>query len=381
VHILIIPSWYRTKEKPVHGSFFAEQAEALARAGHKVTVMPYYADADKGWHVETLERRDAGDLTEHAVHYRRMKFHLTYLRIVWAMLWVMRRLLRGEKPDIIHVHSFRATAYARALRLFTGIPYVVTEHGTWFERGMLSEKDKKTARRGFSRADAVYAVSPGLKEVLAPYCLREIQVIPNLVAERFFTGGLRQEPGEVFRFISVGTLEYKKGQDVLIRAFARVAGEEPKVSLTIVGEGPYYEPLHQWARELGVEDKVELTWMISREEVARRLRESQVFVLPSRTETFGVVFIEAMACGVPIVMTRTNAWELLVRPETGLAVEIDDEDGLTAAMLDILRRYGDYDPHRIAESCRARFSEEAVAAQLTAAYEDVLRQKEGKAHG
>ncbi len=372
MHVLVIPSWYRTKEKPVHGSFFAEQAEALARAGHTVSVMPYYADAEAGWNVETLERKDVGDLTEYAVHFHKMGFHLTFFRIVRAMIWVLRTQLKGKKPDVIHVHSFRATPYARALRCLTGIPYVVTEHGTWFERGMLSKRELKTARRGFEHANAVIAVSPGLAGVLKKVCRREIRVIPNLVAERFFTGGLRKDPGAVFRFISVGTLEHKKGQDILIRAFARVAKEEPKVALTIVGEGPYYEPIQQWASELGVADKVERTWMLSREEVAGRLRESQAFVLPSRVETFGVCFIEAMACGLPIIMTKTNAWELLVRPECGIAVKIDDEDALTEAMLAIMRNYSEYDPERIAANCRARFCEEAVVVQLSALYKDVL---------
>jgi glycosyltransferase involved in cell wall biosynthesis len=241
---------------------------------------------------------------------------------------------------------------------------------------MLSKREKRTAHRGFDSADAVFAVSPGLANVLRQgYCSQEIHVIPNLVAERFFAGGLRKEPMDRFRFISVGTLEYKKGQDVLIRAFARVAEEIPETKLTIVGEGPYYEPLKAWAAELGVAEKVELTWMLSREEVAARLRESQAFVLPSRTETFGVVFIEAMACGLPIVMTKTNAWELLVNDDTGIAVEIDDEDALTDAMLRVIRNYGGYDPQKIRSFCEERFSAGGVAEQLTGWYREVLRAK------
>lgn len=376
MHILIIPSWYRTKEKPIHGSFFAEQAEALALAGHKVSVIPYYADAEKGWKVEEYERKDVGELTEYALHYRQVRFHLTFLRIVHAMLWILRHYLKNDKPDIIHVHSFRATPYARALRFFTGIPYVVTEHGTWFERGMLTTREKRVACKGFDSADAVIAVSPGLANVLHQgYCSQEIRIIPNLVADRFFSGGLRKKQTDRFRFISVGTLEYKKGQDILIRAFAGAAKEEPGISLTIVGEGPYYEPLKDWATELGVADKVELTWMLSREEVAHRLRESQAFVLPSRTETFGVVFIEAMACGLPIVMTKTNAWELLVNDDTGIAVEIDDEDGLTKAMLRVIRDYGRYDPQKIRRFCEERFSARGVAEQLTGCYTEVLTKK------
>ena len=106
--------------------------------------------------------------------------------------------------------------------------------------------------------------------------------------------------------------------------------------------------------------------------MAAVLRKNQAFVLPSRTETFGVVYVEAMACGLPIVMTKTNAWEMLALPETGLAVEIEDVPALTDAMARIVDRYGEYDAERIAALCRESFSEKAVTDRLTALYERVL---------
>lgn len=371
MHILVIPSWYPTAEDPAGGSFFAEQARALANSGHTVSVTALFGDSPDG-RTRVDVRRD-GRLTEYAIHYRPVRFHLTYLRILAAFRKLFSTAFREDRPDIIHVHSFRAVRYARALRRLYGIPFVVTEHVTWFERGLLGEKDLREITADYTAADAVVAVSTGLREQIRPYCGgKEIHVIPNLVSERFFTGGLHAPAGERFGFVSVGMLDRKKGFDILLRAFAALLAEKPALTLTICGDGEERAALEALTDELGLRNAVAFTGALSREEVAAVLRKNQAFVLPSRTETFGVVYVEAMACGLPIVMTKTNAWEMLALPETGLAVEIEDVPALTDAMARIVDRYGEYDAERIAALCRESFSEKAVTDRLTALYERVL---------
>lgn len=371
MHILILPSWYPTADNPVNGSFFAEQAEALAALGHRVSVIALCQDGSKGVRTET-ERR--GSLTVYRLHYSAMPLHMTFPRLMMAIAELFRREFRSDMPDITHVHVYQRLPYAMAIRRLYGIPYVVTEHVTWFERGIVSKKALRRAEKGFRRADAVITVSPGLRDTIRPLCGdREILVVPNLVSPRFFQGELHAPRGERFGFISIGTLEHKKGMDLLLRAFSKLCGRHPETVLTICGTGPDAEALAQQAKELGIGEKVTFTGRVSREEIAARLRENQCFVLPSRSETFGVVFIEAMACGLPIVMTKTNAWELLVLPETGLAVDIDDESALVDAMVSVMENYERYDPEEIRRSCVGRFSDRAVAMRLTEIYEQVLR--------
>lgn len=138
--------------------------------------------------------------------------------------------------------------------------------------------------------------------------------------------------------------------------------------LTICGDGEEMENLRAQAKALALDGAVEFAGSCSREECARRLKDSQAFVLPSRYETFGIVFVEAMGCGLPIIMTKTGAWKTLVRPETGLAVETEDPAGLAYAMETMIERYDDYDPEAIRRFCRNNFSENAVCEQLTAEY-------------
>ena len=373
MNILILPSWYPTEDDPVSGSFFAEQAAALARFGHSVTVMAVYNDGKKDVHTE---RRTSGNLTEYLIHVKPLRFHLTFFRI----LREFRRLLREcGKPDVIHVHSFNMAKYACVLRALTGVPYVITEHVTWFESRTLSRRGLWEAAQAFSRADGVIAVSPGLRDAIRPLCGRkQTAVIPNLVNEDFFARTRQAVPNTPFRFISVGALMPKKGMDVLLKAFQNLADAGADVHLTICGGGTEEETLKAQAGELLAAGRVEFTGSIPRREVGRRLSESHAFVLASRVETFGVVFVEAMACGLPIVMTKTNAWEMLVRPETGIAVDVESVEQLADAMLYMTEHASDYDAEVIRTYCKEQFSEQSVCRRLTEVYADVIKQNRSK---
>lgn len=368
MHILVLPSWYPTKEDPVKGSFFAEQAAALARYGHTVTVMAVYNDGERG--VQT-EKRSDGNLTEYLIHVKPLRFHLTYFRILREMLVLLRQC---GKPDVIHVHSYGAAKYAAVLRLFSGVPYVITEHVSWFARGTMTKHALREAALAYRKANGVLAVSPGLRETIAPLCGgKKIQVLPNLVNEAFFARTRKDIPARPFRFISVGWLEKNKGMDLLLEAFGRLIDSGADAHLTICGSGSEKEALEAQAKELSCAGRVTFTGAVPREKIGEYLAESHAFVLASRVETFGVAFVEAMACGLPIVMAKTAAWRMLALPETGLAVEVGDKDGLADAMASIMENYGAYDPDTIREICRGCFSEKAVCEQLTAVYESVVR--------
>ena len=139
--------------------------------------------------------------------------------------------------------------------------------------------------------------------------------------------------------------------------------------------GPDEKELKDMVSSLGLDLQVIFTGRHEPEDIYRFYKAGAVFVCASEFETQGLTYIEAMACGLPIIMTKTNAWELLAVPETGVAVEIDDPEALTAAMLEMMEQYDRYDPERISAWCRSRFSEEAVAAELTELYQSVVNKK------
>lgn len=146
----------------------------------------------------------------------------------------------------------------------------------------------------------------------------------------------------------------------------------PNTRLTVCGGEDKEQNYPEMVKRYDLGDAFRFTGRISREECAREMRENQIFVLPSRAETFGVVYIEAMACGLPVIQTKIGAWTMLTTPETGLAVDTENVSQLVDAMISVMEHYDSYDPQTIRNYCRSRFSEKAVCEQLTAEYKRLI---------
>ena len=106
--------------------------------------------------------------------------------------------------------------------------------------------------------------------------------------------------------------------------------------------------------------------------MASEMRKSDAFILTSRFETFGVVLTEALACGIPIISTKTSGPMYIVNDENGILVEIDDEQGIANAMLDMKKNYSLYNKKIIRENCESLYSKEVITNKLVNEYERQL---------
>ncbi len=314
-------------------------------------------------------------------------------------------------PDVIHVQAmYRAGAVALALRRRYGVPYVITEHHSMYALGKLSAGTVRHYARVAAGAAARLAVSPSLCERLEELlggagggdgsgaadrrdgsgAARGWFPIPNSVSARFLEYPLageagaekgRAEPGaagqkgrEGFEFLSVTHLQENKGVDVLVRAFARAFADEADdvagvaATLTIAGDGPLGGRLEALARELGVAERIRFVGRLTREEVVRAMAACQVYVLPSAYETFGMVVVEALALGRPVVATACGGPEWILQPEEGVLVPVGDVAAMAEAMAQMRRDVARYDAHALRAGCRARFSDDVVAARLMEVY-------------
>ena len=368
MHVLILPSWYPTETDPVGGSFFREQGQALARSGHRVSVFARHQADIRGYQVKKTED---GSFTEYHIHYHVLRLPVTFLYVLFIMCRLIRTEFRNDRPDIVHVQSCGAGIYARALKRLFGIPYVLTEHTSRIKRP-LPAKEAARIRRSYNSASALIAVSQGLEEHMRRFTDCEIRVIPNMVDPRFLETPLRDPSAGRFRYVFVGNLSEAKGVYELLDAFTSLREADRETELVLCGDGEAREELFRRVWERGLSDSVFLRGQVSRERCLQEIMDACVLVLPSRSETFGVVCVEALACGRPIVTTKTDAWQSLVTPATGLAVDIADPDGLREAMERVRRDYGLYDAETIRDYCRDRFSPEIVCRRITRIYEDVL---------
>lgn len=311
----------------------------------------------------------------------RMKGWSTFAQTVaGSLLWsrLMRRLVESYAvvygiPDLIHGHAalwggYAAMLASRALQR----PFIVTEHSSSVMAAELSPRQRQHAADVYRNASAVIAVSRNLKTSVDAVAGAPVaEVVPNTVDCDYFTLPPPRQKGTPFTFLAVCDLVSYKRVDLLIRAFARLNVRHPNTRLVIAGAGKDGRRLRSLANALVPQARIEFTGALPRWQVRQWMRQAGALVLCSDHETFGVVLIEAMATGLPVIATRSGGPEDIVTPDIGLLVDRDDSDELLRGMTEILRRR--FDPAAIRENVRRRFGYPVIANRLRAVYERLLR--------
>lgn len=390
MHILIIPSWYPTAENPINGIFFLEQAQSLKEAGHQVNILvPPILKS-----LKTLKRNDTFSLKpEFQIEvYQGLK---TYRTLGWNWFprprhWFNKNMvrlygtkafqfyLRDEgKPDIIHAHSIFYGGYlAVQLALKNQIPIILTEHFNGFIRGTISPVQAYIAKKCLEKINKIVAVGPALKKVIQPYApQKKIEVLGNMVDTEFFNLSDLPITPKPFVFCLIALLTPKKGIDILLQAFAKTLKNQ-NIVLKIAGDGTEKYRLMNLANHLNIAEQVYFLGLLSREGTRDLLHQSHALVSSSYVETFGVSLIEAMACGKPVIATRSGGPEMFVNNQNGILVPVGDVNALAEAMQTMVEHYDRYNPEQIRTECVAKFSETAIIRQLETIYQNVIESNE-----
>jgi glycogen synthase len=210
--------------------------------------------------------------------------------------------------DVVHVHDWFGTIGGTALAQRLGVPLVMTVHSTEYDRSLGHPWDHILAREqaGIDAAVRVIAVSRHLRQQLIDRYHADparVRVIYNAVRP---TQRLERIDPKKRVVLYVGRLAAMKGVDTFLRAAAQLVPTFPDVLFVIAGEGPEYSRLIHLAAGLGIGDHVMFLGKVSDEERELLLQGSSVFVLPSVVEPFGIAALEAMAAGVPTIVSKTS---------------------------------------------------------------------------
>lgn len=272
-------------------------------------------------------------------------------------------------PHVLHAHfGFPDAVIAAPIARQLGIPLIVTLHG---DDGLflLGRKDPLGwwMRRALTSATAVVGVSPAVTDATRAVMGARTRVvtIENGYDHRLFRvdEGVARDGGILF----AGMLTPRKNVDVLLRAFASLDGEE---TLTIAGDGPLRTELEQLAAELCVSSRVTFAGVLDRAKTARLMQRSRVLAIPSRSEAWGMVAAEALACGTPVIASRVGGLpRILASSEAGMLIEPNSVDALAEALREVLSR--PHDPSAVAASSGSG-SWSARAADIAALYREVL---------
>lgn len=384
LHILILPSWYPNNAHDIAGSFFREQALALHNAGHRVGVITPMIRSIKD--IAGIFNKQYGLKFENDQGVKTYRRHTVNFTPLLSKLTQNNKLKIGEKlfeeyvknnglPDIFHVHSLVDAGFlALKLSLKYNIPYVVTEHSTAFARKLLSKGKIKKLEEVVRKSGCNIAVSKEFVGLLnTTFNFKCWQYVPNIVSDFFLEGSLPiDKDKDTFDFINVCLLTEKKRVDILIKSFSKVFKGNSKIRLKIGGDGPVKEDLKELAKTLGVYEQVIFLGRLDREQVKNEISAADAFVLSSEYETFGVVLIEALALGKPIIATKCGGPESIVIPKVGCLVEKNSVKALAESMDELYLKKEDYSAEDIRKYCIANFSEYAVTNKLAGVYQLVL---------
>ncbi|MDC0304898.1 glycosyltransferase [bacterium] len=348
MHILVLPSFYPSNSNEGLGSFFRDQVEALADNKHQVGVV--YVG------MKSLRQISPRNLVKNYFQFVKVEeknwieFRVKGWKIpglVGEKMWLYlsqkvidKYIEQFGNPDVIHVHNtFSGGLLALKNRKKNGTNYVITEHDSGFLFGSFTPRKMLQISDVYSNSFQVLSVSESLKRAMNKVTPKvDIKVVANMVDINVFKPKRKSASSVSPSFLAVGNLTKNKNHSLLIKAFYEVSKVHSDVSLVICGAGPEKLPLVKLIKRFGLEDRIQLKGFLKRRDLIEKFQNADCLVHTSNVETFGVVFIEAIACGLPFISTNSGGAQDIFQEGMGYLVEKDNVNELVEAMLFFLER-------------------------------------------
>lgn len=377
--IIILPSWYENVQNEQEGIFFRNQAEALQRAGHEVTILvahilnwPYHSV--KEWFV--IKEYYKNNI--HVIYTSVPTFGTSFVSPIFFGIFcyhymrLFRYYKKNNTADILYAHSFWPAGYA-ALQIKNtyNIPLVIQEHRSIVMNETIPQSSWKYLKETIENADLFWSVSKPLKDIIEKRIgvYGKIDVMPNMVDDTF-----RRTPkknNDKFIFLSVGNLIKRKRMDLLVEAFCESFLEDSE--LWIIGDGEQKEKILSLINSFDASKKVKMLGRKNGKEVAEAMNMCDVFVMVSEEESFGVVYIEALAVGKPVIASRNGGANDLVNSNNGILIDVNNKEQLMKAMSDIKSRIKEYDGDNISSKCLEKYSSQSIAKEQIEEFTKILK--------
>lgn len=272
--------------------------------------------------------------------------------------------------DMIHAHFYNY-AYPVAV-LNNRPPLVVSEHSSIINKEdihSLKAGIREVCLKTYEKAQAVVVGSPFFKKRMKMNFGVDPIVMPTVINDGFFEVGQVKAP--FFKIVSTGNLIQSKGHRELITAFFKCF-KDSNAKMFIFGQGPDEKYLKKMIEEYGLSDKIILRGQATSAVLADEYRSAHLFALASHSETYGKVYVEAMAAGLPILMVDNGGAEQFVTDKTGLIAQKENAEDLARKLKQMYQNWSDYDAQYIRQFQQENFSEEFATQSLIALYKKIL---------
>lgn len=381
IHILVIPSWYPDNKDDFEGSFFREQSLGALKQGCDVGIIfPDLKDLRGLKKIRVFPKfhyeNDEGLRTYRMLWnnwFPKMKFlQIMFFKLLGLILF-RRYIKEFGKPDIIHCHSVMMGGWlTEKISDEYKIPFVITEHNSLFFRGLY--------KKYYTKISEICNKSALCLSVSSDYCKILKKTIPdspdwithnNIVSQKFLSTNIKKKVKDPFIFISISSLYKHKNIPLILKSFKKFNEDHPKSELKIIGVGSEERTLKTLKEKLELKN-VSFFGRKTRDQIVHELNKSNVFVLGTKYETFGVVLIESISMGVPVIVTDCGGSDDIMNEEVGRVTKQNDVEDMYRSMIDIYNSYYEFKPQNLRNYSKSKFSEKKLSTTLVKHYETIL---------
>ena len=372
MRVVFLARWYPHKYDPMFGLFVQRHAEAAA-LHNEVTVIYVHPD-EHASNKYDIDRTTENGVDTIRIYYKKQGRISSAWRYYRACL---KGLELAGKPDLIHVHVLtRMGLMAYRQKLLHGTPYMITEHWSRYLPGndFNGWLRKRLTKLVIKNASMVTTVSSMLAQAMQSYGLNHpnYQILPNVVDTNVFKP--IPHHNEAPKIVHVSCFEDKsKNISGLLDALKLLKDKGVAYQAVLIGEGMDLEPMKLKADTLGLSDKVRFTGLLEGQDLVDELATGDFFVLSSNYETGGIVLLEAMACGLPVVATQVGALPEIVNKNNGVLVQPQNAILLSEAMEQLCHTYCNYKESDLRSQIVERYSKEKVGKLLDEWYQSITR--------
>lgn len=394
MNILYLPSWWPSKNHPFAGIFFKEQIERLAvlNPEHKFYIF-YWGSSELELKPNKIFRTLVNFLNFSSLPRRPKtlpnlifissplitlprKFFGTAVQNYFVEK-ILRKKLLGIRVDLIHAMVGQpGGVVAHSLSLRWNIPYLITEVMGPFPFPHLREKNGEIWQpllEAYHSSSVNIADGQVKLKTMQAEGINNSIYIPNFLNEDLFkvkNASLISDKN-VFKFFTLSGLVEGKGYDTLLDAISLLEDKD-RYSFTIGGGGPLELVLKGKAKDLGIDHLIKWIGQLDRADSIREYQACDAFILPSRHESFGIVYVEALFCGKPIIATRCGGPQEFVTDLTGLICDVDNSEQLKDAMTHLRNNIQQYDASNIRNWAMSRYSSGIVCSKIIDRYSEIL---------
>lgn len=381
MHILLLPINYPNSYSFVSGIFFKDQAEALS-LNNKVGVLALIGisvkQVLKDFKFNFGFFKDASKVVSFRYQYfsiPKLMWLNNLVRLYLGKKYFIKYISEFGMPDVVHVHVYLAGDLARWIKNRYGIPYIVTEHSTLFlENKKIPVFHQKIIARVFK--DSLHNISVGedLQKSMKDNFGIQSTIVYNTVNTSFFNvDGKIVGNKKEFTFVNIGVFNKRKNHDLLLRSFKKAFKGSENYRIIIVGGGSEKKNIVKLIKILNLSKQVILMDAATKDEIKNLLSISDCFILTSHKETFGVVLIEAMSAGLPVISTKSGGPESIITDERiGILCDFS-EDSVSNAMKKAT--YIEWNSNFIKSEANERFSYASFNKQILPIYMEAINEK------